>query len=350
MTAQIKVLHYINQFFGGIGGEEKANVPVEVREGATGPGRALQGALGEHGTIVATAICGDNFFVEETDLASASIREALDQWKPDVVITGPAFDAGRYGMACGLMARLAAEKNIPSVTAMHPDNPGVVVYGQDMITIPTGVDVTEMQAIMAKLAVIAVRLGSGEILGPAEEEGYLPRGIRRLIQRNKPGAVRAVEMLTDYVLGRPFTPEIPLAIYETIPPAPPIADLESARIAMVSSGGIVPRDNPDNQVSSRAEQYFKYPIEGLDELTIRAWRSVHGGFNTYYLNEKDPNYALPVRYARALEKLDLFKELYHTAFTTVGTGCAVTSAKRMGEGIVSELKEADIDGVLLVAT
>jgi betaine reductase len=350
MTAQIKVLHYINQFFGGIGGEEKANVPVEMREGATGPGRALQGALGEHGTIVATAICGDNFFVEETDSASASIREALDKWKPDVVVTGPAFDAGRYGMACGLMARLAAEKNIPSVTAMHPDNSGVVVYGKDMITIPTGVDVTEMQAIMAKLAAFAVRLGSGEILGPAEEEGYLPRGIRRLIQRKKTGAVRAVEMMTDYILGRPFTPEIPLAMYETIPPAPPIADLESARIAMVSSGGIVPRDNPDNQVSSRAEQYFKYPIKGLDELTIREWRSVHGGFNTYYLNEKDPNYALPVRYARALEKPGLFKELYHTAFTTVGTGCAVTAAKRMGEGIVSELKEADVDGVLLVAT
>ena len=350
MTTQIKVLHYINQFFGGIGGEEEANVPVEVREGAIGPGRALQGALGGDGAIVATAICGDNFFVEETDSASASIREALDQWKPDVVVTGPAFDAGRYGMACGLMARLAAEKNIPSVTAMHPDNPGVGLYGQDMITIPTGVDVTEMQAIMTKLAGFAVRLGSGETLGTAEEEGYLPRGIRRLTQREKPGADRAVEMLTDYVLGRPFTPEIPLAIYETITPAPPVVDLKSARIAMVSSGGIVPRDNPDNQVSSRADQYFKYPIDGLDELTTREWRSVHGGFNTYYLNEKDPNYALPVRYARAFEALGLFKELYHTAFTTVGTGCAVTSAKNMGEGIVAELQEADIDGVLLVAT
>ncbi len=350
MTTQIKVLHYVNQVFGGIGGEEEANVPVEVREGAIGPGRALQGALGGDGAIVATAICGDNFFVEETDSASASIREALDQWKPDVVVTGPAFDAGRYGMACGLMARLAAEKNIPSVTAMHPDNPGVGLYGQDMITIPTGVDVTEMQAIMTKLAGFAVRLGSGETLGTAEEEGYLPRGIRRLTQREKPGADRAVEMLTDYVLGRPFTPEIPLAIYETITPAPPVVDLKSARIAMVSSGGIVPRDNPDNQVSSRADQYFKYPIDGLDELTTREWRSVHGGFNTYYLNEKDPNYALPVRYARAFEALGLFKELYHTAFTTVGTGCAVTSAKNMGEGIVAELQEADIDGVLLVAT
>ena len=350
MTSQIRVLHYINQFFGGIGGEEEANVPVEVREGAVGPGRALQAALGERGTIVTTAICGDNFFVEETESASKSIREALDEWKPDVVVAGPAFDAGRYGMACGIMSRLAAEKGIPAVTAMHPDNSGVAVYGKDMITIPTGLEVTEMQTIMTKLAAFSVRLGSGEALGPAEEEGYLPRGFRRLIHCEAPGAVRAVEMLTDYVLGRPYTPEIPLTTYEIIPPAPPVTDLKNARVAMVSSGGIVPRDNPDHQVSSRAVQYFKYSIEGLDELTVSEWRSVHGGFNPYYLCEKDPNYAMPVRYARAFEKLGLFHDLYRTAFTTVGTGCAVTVAMRMGAGIASELKEADVNAVLLVAT
>ena len=40
MAEPIRVLHFINQFFGGIGGEEHANVGVEVREGAVGPGRA----------------------------------------------------------------------------------------------------------------------------------------------------------------------------------------------------------------------------------------------------------------------------------------------------------------------
>ena len=33
----VRVVHYLNQFFGGIGGEEKADVPVEVRLG-DGPG------------------------------------------------------------------------------------------------------------------------------------------------------------------------------------------------------------------------------------------------------------------------------------------------------------------------
>ena len=33
-----RVVHYINQFFGGIGGEEKADHKPEVREGVVGPG------------------------------------------------------------------------------------------------------------------------------------------------------------------------------------------------------------------------------------------------------------------------------------------------------------------------
>ena len=37
----LKVVHYINQFFANIGGEEKADYPVEVREAEViGPGLA----------------------------------------------------------------------------------------------------------------------------------------------------------------------------------------------------------------------------------------------------------------------------------------------------------------------
>ena len=37
----IRVVHYINQFFGQIGGEEMANIAPEIREGIVGPGAAL---------------------------------------------------------------------------------------------------------------------------------------------------------------------------------------------------------------------------------------------------------------------------------------------------------------------
>ena len=44
----LKVVHYINQFFANIGGEEKADYPVEDREAEDiGPGHAFKQAFGE---------------------------------------------------------------------------------------------------------------------------------------------------------------------------------------------------------------------------------------------------------------------------------------------------------------
>ena len=40
--AAYKIVHYINQFFGGIGGEEMADYKPEVREEVIGPGLALK--------------------------------------------------------------------------------------------------------------------------------------------------------------------------------------------------------------------------------------------------------------------------------------------------------------------
>ena len=39
-----RVVHYINQFFANIGGEEMAHVAPELREGFVGPGMALNQA------------------------------------------------------------------------------------------------------------------------------------------------------------------------------------------------------------------------------------------------------------------------------------------------------------------
>jgi glycine reductase len=40
----VKVVHYLNQFFAGLGGEEAAgHAPVRL-EGAVGPGRGLEAA------------------------------------------------------------------------------------------------------------------------------------------------------------------------------------------------------------------------------------------------------------------------------------------------------------------
>ena len=45
--SKIRVVQYINQFFAQIGGEEKADIPAELREGPVGPGLAFNQAWGE---------------------------------------------------------------------------------------------------------------------------------------------------------------------------------------------------------------------------------------------------------------------------------------------------------------
>src|SRR5512145_894573 len=124
MSSPLRVVHYVNQFFGGIGGEDQAHVGVTVRAGAVGPGRALETALGEGARVEATIVCGDNFASEQAEDAARTIGDELDRLKPDVLVAGPAFGSGRYGLACALACKVAQDRGIAAITAMHPENPG----------------------------------------------------------------------------------------------------------------------------------------------------------------------------------------------------------------------------------
>ena len=124
-----KVVHYINQFFAGIGGEEKADIAPEVREGVVGPGAALKAAFKGEAEVVATIICGDSYFAENMDSASEWILEQVKKYNADGFVAGPAFNAGRYGTACGAVCKEVGEKlGIPTVSAMYIENPGVDLY------------------------------------------------------------------------------------------------------------------------------------------------------------------------------------------------------------------------------
>src|SRR5262245_37392480 len=216
-----RIVHYVNQFFGGIGGEEKADTPLTVREGPVGPGRALQQVAGGQGTVVATLICGDDYVAEREDEAGAAIREALSRLGPDLVLAGPAFDSGRYGLGCALVCRVAQSLGIPAVSGMYPDNAAIITHRRELLAVPTGLDPSDMKAILARMAGLGLKLVRGEPLGSAAEEGYVPRGIRRLVLKDKVGYERAVDMLLARVAGRPFVSEIQVQEYEHVPPAPP---------------------------------------------------------------------------------------------------------------------------------
>lgn len=183
MAMQLRIVHYLDQFFAGMGGDEKAGMGPSVIKGAVGPGRLLQRLLGDKGQVVATFICGDNFIsgmpgFDETHLKQAMdvFRNALEEHKADVVVAGPAFLETRYGIGCGEVCQAAQAKGVPAIAAMHPENGAVALYVRDVYIMPTGDSAREMPAIMPELARLALKLGEQGKLGSPEEDGYIPRG------------------------------------------------------------------------------------------------------------------------------------------------------------------------------
>lgn len=346
----IKIVHYINQFYGGIGGEDKADYAPEKIAGVKGPGMGLQAAFGDKATITATIICGDSYFNENIEEATAKILDLIREESPDVFIAGPAFNAGRYGVACGAMCKAVGESlNIPVVTGMYIENPGMDMYKKDAYMVSTANSAAGMKDALEKVAGLAVKLGSGASMGTPEEEGYMPRGIRQNIFCDDRGAKRAVDMLVQKLKGEAFTTEYPMPIFDRVEPSAPVADVRKAKIAIVSSGGPVPKGNPDRIEASSASKYGKYSIEGIDDLTPENGETAHGGYDPVYANQ-DLDRVIPVDVLREMEQSGEIGELFNYYYTTVGNGTAVANAKKFAEAIALDLKANAVDAVILTST
>lgn len=344
-----KIIHYINQFFGGIGGEEKADIEPELREGVVGPGMALNKTFDGQAEIVATIICGDNYCVGNPETVGSFIAEAVKKYGADALMAGPAFNAGRYGMACGLVCTAAAGLGIKTMTAMYPENPGVELYKANTWMLPAADSARGMGQAVPAMAAFMLKLLKGEALKTAAEEGYIERGVRVNTFYDEVGAERAVAMLMKKIKGEPFVTEYKMPVFDRVEPRPGIKDMKHATIALVTSGGIVPKGNPDHIAASSARNYGGYEIDGVGDLTADQYQTAHGGYDQTYANE-DPDRVLPVDVLREMEKQGKIGKLYHTFFTTVGNGTAVGNAKKWGEEIGKKLKDANVQAVILTST
>lgn len=345
-----RIVHYLNQFFGGLGGEEKAGVGVSTVKGAVGPGLALRAALGARGEVVATILCGDNYFQENEEKAVAEVVQAIKVENPDVVVAGPAFNAGRYGLACAAVCKAVKEQlEIPAVTGMFPENPAVEMYVQHVYMVPTGGSAAGMREAVPRMAELALKLAGGGRLGPAEVEGYIPTGHRYNEYRDRSAAARVVEMLHKKLKGQPFTTEIPLRGFEKVPPAPAIADLSQVTVALVTGGGIVPKGNPDKLKQAFSVTYGAYDISDSDRLEPGKYEGIHGGYDCSWANE-DPNRVVPLDELRELEREGRIGKVYARFFTTCGIGTNVVNAKKIGAGIARELKNDGVQAAIFTST
>ena len=296
MDGAFPVVHYLNQFFAGVGGEEAVGHSMEIRKGAVGPGLLLERLCAEAVNIHSTIVCGDGRFL---DLEADSIQSALEEIariEPRIFVAGPAFASGRYGLACIKMCVAVAERfSIPCLTALHPESPAVGLHMRrpQVYVIPSGESGSSMADAIERIGHLVLKIvTSGEEGLSPESDGYLPRGVRRNVRVEATGPARAVGMVLDK-LGGPYTTEVPVEAGETVLAAAPVRDLREARIALVTEAGIVPAGNPDRLQAARATSWFKYSIKDSDGLERGTYRSVHGGYDSGWV-DLDPDRAVPL--------------------------------------------------------
>jgi len=350
VASKIRVVHYLNQYFGGLGGEKKANESPQKKGGAVGPGRAINHLMGERGEVVGTIICGDNYYSERTEQAINEMIEMISGYEPDLVLAGPAFNAGRYGMACGELCKTVQERlGVPALTGMFKENPGVDLFHEDVYIVKTDESVRGMNDAISKMVRIGLNLVKREPIGLPDEEGYFPRGIAKNVFTDKNAAERAVDMVLAKIKGTPFKTELELPRFDRVEPARLKKNLASATIALATDGGLVPKGNPGRMESNRSTRFAVYSIRGMDALTPDKFEVNHMGFDTGLVN-KDPNRLVPLDVVREMEEEGVIGRVLDRIYTTAGVATSLKNAQRIARGIVESMKAEGVDAVILTST
>lgn len=341
----MKIVHYVNQFFAGMGGEDSAGTGPELRDGAVGPGRKLASLVGDEHEIIATAICGDDYAASHGEFAAELVAQARERGA-EMVVAGPAFTSGRYGMACARIAVAASEAGLPALAAMHPENPGLGEAAGSAV-VESGATSRHMRDSLDRLAAAVLKMAGGEEL--TAQDGRIGPVARTNRMADDNAAERAVALVLARLGGDRDATEIPLPDFDSVTPAAPVADIAEAVVALVTEGGFVPAGNPDRLESARATKWVRHSLDGLDSAEAGEFESVHGGFSTQWANA-DPNRILPLDVAREMEREGAIGRLHGEYLGTTGNGTTVADARRFGMEWAAELRQANIQAVILTAT
>jgi glycine reductase complex component B subunit gamma len=346
----MRVVHYLNQFFGGVGGEESAGLTLEARDGAVGPGKLLEQLLGDDAQVVLTLVCGDNYALESQPAMIAAALEKVGQAKADLFVAGPCFQAGRYGMAAGALCCAVQSKiGIPVITGMAQENPGADLYRESLFIVDSGDNAAKMRDVLARMASLAKKLTGKEVIGSPKEEGYLPRGLIRDQFVEKTAAERLVQMVLAKVKGELFESEMTMPAFAPVPMPAGVKDLRKAKLLLITDGGLVPKGNPDKIQGSAATRWGSYSIKDCADLRGENYDISHGGYDPQFVRQ-DPDRLVPLDVMRELEREGAIGELYNEFFSTSGLANPLSNTRRMGREMAEKARQLGIDAIILTST
>jgi glycine reductase len=232
---------------------------------------------------------------------------------------------------------------------MHPENAAVEIYRRDVLIVPTTATAVGLEGAIERMARLAIKVGRGEPLGPPRVEGYLPQGRRMNSRVERSASERALEMLLARLRGESFTSEIPLPRYDRVDPPPGLADLTKAGLALVTECGLVPSGNPDRLEWTRASKWLRYGLAGKTDLATGEYEIVHSGYDASFGLE-DPDRLVPLDAVRELEQRGEIGSVLDTYYVTCGNHGTLSRMMQHGREIAADLRQHNVDAVLLVAT
>jgi betaine reductase len=346
----MRIVHYLNQFFGGLGGEEQAGAPLEARDEAVGPGRLLEQLLGADAKVVLSLICGDNYAVEHQDTFIAAALEKIRAANADLLVAGPCFLAGRYGVAAGALCSAVQSKlGLPVITGMARENPGADLYRETLYIIDSGESAARMREVLERMTQFAQKLMAKKAIGSPKDEGCIPRGLIRDQFVERTAGERLVDMALAKVRGEPFESEMAPAAFAPVPIPPPVRNLKTATVMLITDGGLVPKGNPDQIQGSAATRWGSYSIKDRGDLRAEDYEISHGGYDPQFVR-LDPDRLVPLDAMRELEKDGAIGELCDEFISTSGLANPLSNTRRMGREMAERAKSLGVDAIILTST
>lgn len=124
-TSDIRVLCITNHFFAGLD-TDKTDVEPYFTKDIPNITKGIDEYVNSkaNASVIGTLVVPDNTFENQyKDMIESLIMNVIQNEKPDIIICGPAFNAGKFAKNCCKICLLILEKfGLPAVTSIYPEN------------------------------------------------------------------------------------------------------------------------------------------------------------------------------------------------------------------------------------